>query len=150
MAVLRQGGPDVGWIPVDVGQPGASPALAPLRRAVGDAGRRVFTAAHAGQKQAALDALGSFRVLCAHRRGDYGASTWMARVEEWLAADIEGFAAEGIWYVGRPVLVTENDYGLKLYNGDTGVVVTGGAGHPVAVFQRGADCWSSAPPAWPR
>ena len=27
------------------------------------------------------------------------------------------------WYAGRPLLVTENDYELKLYNGDTGVVV---------------------------
>ena len=27
------------------------------------------------------------------------------------------------WYAGRPLLVTANDYGLGLYNGDTGVVV---------------------------
>ena len=27
------------------------------------------------------------------------------------------------WYVGRPILVTANDYGLGLYNGDTGVTV---------------------------
>ncbi|MFZ0227551.1 MAG: ATP-binding domain-containing protein, partial [Mycobacterium sp.] len=27
------------------------------------------------------------------------------------------------WYVGRPLLVTANDYGLGVYNGDTGVVV---------------------------
>ena len=27
------------------------------------------------------------------------------------------------WYVGRPLIVTENDYGLQLYNGDIGVVV---------------------------
>lgn len=27
------------------------------------------------------------------------------------------------WYVGRPILVTANDYGLKLYNGDTGVTI---------------------------
>ena len=37
--------------------------------------------------------------------------------------EVEGFGAEGQWYVGRPLLVTENDYGLRLYNGDTGVVV---------------------------
>jgi exodeoxyribonuclease V alpha subunit len=145
MAVLRAGHPDVRWIPVDIGQPGASHALAPVRRAIVDAGRMVFAAACAGEEQAALDALGSFRVLCAHRRGEYGASTWMARVEEWLAADLDGFATEGIWYVGRPVLITENDYGLKLYNGDTGVVVAGRAGHPVAVFQRGAELLEFSP-----
>src|SRR6202012_3136272 len=27
------------------------------------------------------------------------------------------------WYAGRPLLVTANDYGLGVYNGDTGVVV---------------------------
>ena len=27
------------------------------------------------------------------------------------------------WYAGRPVLVTSNDYGLGIYNGETGVVV---------------------------
>jgi exodeoxyribonuclease V alpha subunit len=32
--------------------------------------------------------------------------------------------------------VTENDYGLRLYNGDTGVVVRTGAGRLVAAFER--------------
>ena len=27
------------------------------------------------------------------------------------------------WYAGRPLLVTTNDYGLGIYNGDAGVVV---------------------------
>ena len=30
------------------------------------------------------------------------------------------------WYVGRPLLVTENDYELRLNNGDTGVIVRSG------------------------
>ena len=68
-----------------------------------------------------------FRVLCAHRRGPYGVATWTARIEGWLATRSSGFGAEGAWYVGRPLLVTENDYGLRLYNGDTGVVVATGA-----------------------
>jgi exodeoxyribonuclease V alpha subunit len=29
---------------------------------------------------------------------------------------------EGQWYRGRPVMITRNDYNLKLYNGDIGVV----------------------------
>jgi exodeoxyribonuclease V alpha subunit len=46
-----------------------------------------------------------------------------------------------VWYVGRPLLVTENDDALRLYNGDTGVVVAGpgdgsGDGRPVAAFER--------------
>ena len=31
--------------------------------------------------------------------------------------------AEGEWYPGRPVLITENDYQLNLFNGDDGVVL---------------------------
>lgn len=60
----------------------------------------------------------------------------MDRIERWLAAEVEGFGAEGQWYVGRPLLVTENDYGLRLYNGDTGVVVAREAGRASAAFER--------------
>lgn len=51
---------------------------------------------------------------------------------------MEGYAAEGEWYRGRPLLVTANDYEVKLYNGDTGVVVDGGPRGPLAAFGRGA------------
>jgi exodeoxyribonuclease V alpha subunit len=61
----------------------------------------------------------------------------MARIERWLAETIDGFGAEGAWYVGRPVLVTANDYSLRLYNGDTGVVVRTGSGRVAAAFERG-------------
>ena len=83
----------------------------------------LFAGAAAGDAAAALAALAEFRLLCAHRRGPYGAASWMRRVEGWLAAELPGFGAAGEWYAGRPLLVTENDYGLRLYNGDTGVVV---------------------------
>ena len=64
-------------------------------------------------------------------------STWTATVERWLAAGVDGFAPTSGWYPGQPLLFTENDYGLRLYNGDTGVVVasTDGAGLQ-AVFER--------------
>ncbi len=39
--------------------------------------------------------------------------------------------------MGRPLLVTENDYSLHLYNGDTGVVVTTPGGRTVVAFDRG-------------
>jgi exodeoxyribonuclease V alpha subunit len=63
-------------------------------------------------------------------------ATWSAQVEAWLAATDPGFAAGGAWYVGRPLLVTENDYTLGLYNGDTGVVVATGGDRRAAVFER--------------
>ncbi len=127
---------DVQWIPADVAETPTAAALRPVRDAAVDAGRRVTEAARAGEARAAIEALAGFRLLCAHRRGPHGVSTWMARVESWLAAEIEGFAAGGTWYVGRPLLVTENDYGLRLYNGDTGVVVAAGDDRVAAVFER--------------
>jgi exodeoxyribonuclease V alpha subunit len=69
----------------------------------------------------------------------------MGQVERWLAQEIEGFAAEGVWYAGRPLLVTANDYSLRLYNGDTGVVVSAGAGRVVAAFERGGQVVEVSP-----
>jgi len=100
------------------------------------AGRAVLEAAAAGDSAAALAALARHRVLCAHRRGPYGVATWMPRVEQWLAEDVEGFDSSARWYVGRPLLVTENDYELRLFNGDTGVVVRDGE-RVTAAFERG-------------
>jgi exodeoxyribonuclease V alpha subunit len=127
---LTSGYEDVEWIPVDAGDPASAEALAPVRALAVSAARAVITAAREGDAATALDALGAFRVLCAHRRGAYGVSVWTARIEGWLALE------RARWYPGRPLLVTENDYGLRLYNGDTGVIVAGADGRPSAAFER--------------
>jgi exodeoxyribonuclease V alpha subunit len=127
---------EVTWLPVDVAAPDARAALAPVHDAAVAAARGVIDAARHGDARRALEALGSFRVLCAHRRGPYSVAMWTDRIERWLAAEVEGFGAEGRWYVGRPLLVTENDYGLRLYNGDTGVVIATEAGRVGAAFER--------------
>jgi exodeoxyribonuclease V alpha subunit len=103
-----------------------------VRREAAAAARRVVAAARAGRAREALDALGAFRLLCAHRRGPHGVSAWTARIEGWLASEL----ADGGWYAGRPLLVTENDYGLGLYNGDTGVVIATAPGEVSAAFER--------------
>ena len=87
----------------------------------------------------------AMRVLCAHRRGPYGVAEWTGHVERWLAAAIDGYADAGPWYVGRPLLVTANDYTLRLYNGDTGVVVDRGDGPPLAVFERAGGPFEVSP-----
>ncbi|RRJ85212.1 exodeoxyribonuclease V subunit alpha [Aestuariirhabdus litorea] len=69
-----------------------------------------------------LDLLGRFQVLCALQQGDYGAEGLNARIERALRQQglIRG---EGVWYAGRPVMVTRNDYGMRLFNGDIGVAM---------------------------
>ena len=94
-------------------------------------------AARAGDARAALEAQGGFRILCAHRRGDHGVSTWNTRVEGWLAAALQDFDASARWRVGRPVLITANDHELRLYNGDAGVAVADGDRVRVAFERRG-------------
>ena len=66
-------------------------------------------------------------------------------IERWLAESIEGYAADGPWYVGRPLLVTTNDHALRLYNGDTGVVVRTPTHGVVAAFERGGSIVEISP-----
>jgi exodeoxyribonuclease V alpha subunit len=61
-----------------------------------------------------------FQVLCALRRGQLGVEGINSRVEQYLAR--KGYDCIGrLWYSGRPVLISRNDYGLGLYNGDIGI-----------------------------
>jgi exodeoxyribonuclease V alpha subunit len=123
------------WINADAGDPASLDLLAPVREGAVRTGVAVIEAARAGDAARAIRELGAFRALCAHRRGPHGVATWMPRIETWLAGELPGFAAEP-WYVGRPLLVTENDHAIRLYNGDTGVVVTSASGRPTAAFER--------------
>ncbi len=147
VATLREAGDDVHWIEIDVAADGAdrAAALRSVRHAVVAAGKRITSAAAAGDAHAALDALRAMRVLCAHRRGPYGVAEWTVQVERWLAAAIAGYGEGGPWYVGRPLLVTENDHALRLYNGDTGVVVDVGDGRVSAAFERSGGLFEVSP-----
>jgi exodeoxyribonuclease V alpha subunit len=137
MDILRAGDSHVQWIATDAAEAAPSEdALADVRRLAVDTGRAVIGSARAGDARAAIDALGSFRFLCGHRRGSDGVATWMDTIENWLRADVEGFTTGATWYVGRPLIVTQNDYGLDLYNGDTGVVIESRDGRLVAAFER--------------
>ncbi len=137
MAVLEAGDSNVQWIPSDATAHSSREGLGDVRALAVDCGRAVIEAARVGDAKEAIAALGRFRLLCAHRRGPEGVATWMGHVENWLRAEVDGFATGTEWYVGRPLIVTENDYGLQLYNGDTGVVVATGDGRLVATFSRG-------------
>jgi exodeoxyribonuclease V alpha subunit len=68
-----------------------------------------------------LEALGRFRLLSPHRQGRYGVLALNRLVEEELGR--AGLInTRDVWYDGRPVIVTENDHQLELYNGDVGLV----------------------------
>ena len=143
--VLNAGDAGVRWIASDAAAQPSFDGLPEVRALAVDSGRMVIDAAMAGHAKEAIDALGRFRLLCAHRRGPEGAVTWMSHVENWLHEEVRGFTIGADWYVGRPLIVTENDYALQLYNGDTGVVIAVGDGRLVAAFERGGTVTEVSP-----
>lgn len=75
--------------------------------------------AYAGDVLSAFD---DFQVLAASRSGRFG-------VDQLNRAIASGLSDRGLidlqttWYPGRPVMVTTNDYGLGLFNGDIGIAL---------------------------
>jgi exodeoxyribonuclease V alpha subunit len=134
---------EVIWLPIDVQE--AQDDLEAVRSRAVAAGLAVAAAAREGAAKDALNALGTFRLLCAHRRGPYGVSDWSSRVLAWLSAQDDDLDVQQRDYVGRPLLVTENDYELGLYNGDTGVIVQGATERPTAAFERAGELLRFSP-----
>ncbi|MCF4994274.1 exodeoxyribonuclease V subunit alpha [Pseudomonas syringae] len=69
-----------------------------------------------------LQAFDTFQLLCAVRKGPWGVEGLNQRITDALlkARLIEN---DQQWYEGRPVLMTRNDYGLGLMNGDIGIAL---------------------------
>ncbi len=132
--LLRSGSAELSFVEADPETVGAD-GLATLRAEVVRAGNDLIGAAAEGNAEQSLRVLDEHRLLCGHRRGPHGVARWTGEVERWLAVARPGFDAEAPWYPGRPLLVTENDYDLELFNGDTGVVVRFPDGRR-AVFSR--------------
>jgi exodeoxyribonuclease V alpha subunit len=73
-----------------------------------------------------LDGLDRFRILCAHRSGTFGAEGVNRLTERLLIQQGTiriDLRRSSPWYAGRPVLITRNDYPLRLFNGDTGITL---------------------------
>ena len=69
-----------------------------------------------------FELLNEFRVLCARRSGRFGARGVNGTIEELL--DEKRLVDTGdTWYAGRPVMITRNDYNLRLFNGDVGITL---------------------------
>lgn len=115
LEVLAGGGEHIEWVVTE------KPADT-LRKILVPHALRLREAAVLGDAAAALEILDEHRMLCAHRNGTSGVTYWNRQIERWLSEQTD-MPLWSQWYVGRPVLVTANDYGLGLYNGDTGVAV---------------------------
>jgi exodeoxyribonuclease V alpha subunit len=131
LGLLAAGGDHVELLDPD--DPATLPAL--RARLVGHA-LRLRAAALTGDAEGSLGVLDEHRLLCAHRDGPWGVGHWNRAVERGLAEHTglpigAGWGQE--WYAGRPLLLTSNDYGLDLFNGDTGVVVADGDGSRAAI-----------------
>jgi len=107
------------------------PQAASLQRII-DGMKTYIDAARAdpGNKVALFEALGRFRVLCAEREGPRGVVAINQFVGQHFRKALDhpldpGGRSE--WYPGRPVMVLSNDYVLKLFNGDIGIVLPDGS-----------------------
>ena len=67
-----------------------------------------------------FQAFSRFRILCALRKGPFGVEQINLLTERLLQRN--GLIKAGLnGYKGRPVMITRNDYNLKLFNGDIGL-----------------------------
>ncbi|WP_409525554.1 exodeoxyribonuclease V subunit alpha [Nitrincola sp. MINF-07-Sa-05] len=72
--------------------------------------------------RAVLKAHGQFQLLAALRMGPWG----VEQLNERIASALQSrglIDPTGIWYTGRPVMITRNDYSLGLMNGDIGMTL---------------------------
>lgn len=79
-----------------------------------------------------------FRLLCALRNGPFGVEGLNTRIEQALQAKklINKLPGPGgVWYPGRPVMVSRNDASLGLYNGDIGITLRADNGEVRVYFQ---------------
>ena len=71
-----------------------------------------------------LTAFDTFQILCALRKGTWGIEGLNQRIETWLFPKQQ----PSLWYEGRPVMITRNDYNLGLMNGDIGIALKDASG----------------------
>ena len=119
--VLRAGEGSVRWIEgaqpaqlLALAQTGYAPYLEHLR--AGEQGE------HEAWVRGVLQKFEAFRILCAVRDGEWGVAGLNEAIEKRLES-ARLLRRSGEWYVGRPVMVTRNDYATSVFNGDIGVTL---------------------------
>ncbi len=91
----------------------------------------------ARQALGALQALTQRQLLCALREDSFGALALNAAIEAELKLQWN-LAPETVWYAGRAVLITRNDYGQRLFNGDIGLCLADANGRLRVWFEASA------------
>ena len=81
---------------------------------------------HSAWVRDVLTTFDTFRILCAVHEGPWGDKALNQAVQQGLvqAGWLSASASQGDWFEGRPVLVTRNDPGVGVFNGDVGLVLT--------------------------
>jgi len=75
----------------------------------------------ASDPEQALAAFDGYRVLCAHRKGERGVSALNSQIEQLLEKK-QLLNTSSRHYAKRPLMITQNDYRMRLWNGDIGMV----------------------------
>ncbi|WXL26139.1 exodeoxyribonuclease V subunit alpha [Ectopseudomonas mendocina] len=136
LSLLKEDRPDLKW--------NAEPNSAALLERLDQGYGPYLAAARSGDPAAAFEAFNSFRVLTAQREGAWG----VAGINEALEARIKrrsSIASRERWYVGRAVMVRQNDYALGLFNGDIGICLK--TEHGLRVFFEGEEGFRPFAPA---
>ena len=96
--------------------------------------------ADGGNVGAATEVFARFRALCAVRDGPRGVEAINRMVSKHFRSALKHPLDPGEhseWYPGRPVMVLRNDYVLKLFNGDIGIVMPDDSGALTVFFPEG-------------
>jgi len=73
-----------------------------------------------------------YRVLCALRQGPQSVASVNELIER--ALQRQGWRTHQNFYLGRPIMVIQNDYRQRLFNGDTGLILNDETGQLRACF----------------
>ncbi len=95
-------------------------------------------AVRAGEQEAVFRSFNALRILTPLRKGRLGVESlnaWVDGVMQRLLPAHDN--ASKPWYVGRPVMVTQNDYRQNLFNGDIGIVLPNSDGELRVWFPTG-------------
>ncbi|GGE77923.1 exodeoxyribonuclease V subunit alpha [Massilia psychrophila] len=123
--VLRDGGDAVHWIENAQQQHVlqlASAGYRPYLEMIDGIEGKQEGAGHDDWVRRVLHSFESFRLLCAVREGEWGVGGLNPAIEQRLES-ARLIRRRGDWYVGRPVMVTRNDYGTRVFNGDIGLTL---------------------------